>query len=226
MNKSLAQRENPKRFVPARTSGRAENIDMEELMVKTKPAAAAAKAEIEKPYVMAKSEPGPQKTLRHLTSLDARPGEVEEREPIPPTRGPMTGVESMKDAEFLGVFATKEELAVFRAAVQARRARAETVGWTTLPDGRRIRANMVLGGCPSCGRWLWLKEAKGQPCPVCNLNIQSQARGGHIRPATPEEQAEWFARETKNHQKWIAAGPARQKEIDAANLRRFQDGKA
>jgi hypothetical protein len=195
---------------------------MEELMAKAKTAPAAGKAAIEKPFELVKDEP---KKMRRLTTLDARPGEVEDLKRTSPNRGPQTGDAQMSDLEFLSIYADKKtELPVFRAAVAARRARAGTAGWRTLPNGTRIPGTMVLAGCWKCGSWVWVKpEHATTNCLACNF--QNRVGGGKLRRATAAEEKLWTARETVAWAKFKASAPKRQAELDAFNRRRIEDGR-
>lgn len=190
-------------------------------MAKTKAAAAAGKAAIEKPFELVKDEP---KKMRHLTTRDARPGEVEDLKRTPPNRGPVTGMDQMSNVDFLALYASKQELAVFRAAVQARRSRAETAGWRTLPNGTRIPGTMVLAGCWKCGSWVWVKpEHATTNCLACNF--QNRLGGGKLRKAMAAEEKAWMARETAAWAKFKAGASKREAELAAFNRRRIEDGK-
>jgi hypothetical protein len=191
-------------------------------MPKAKTVPAAAKADVEnQPFVLVKDEQG---KMKHLTTLDVPLGEVEDREPSLPNRGPQTGDSQMSNADYLKVHATKEELAVFRAAVQARMARTKEVGWRVLPSGMKIRADLVLAGCSKCGRWEWTKSERATiNCLACNF--QGRVGGGKLRPATAGETELWLAREKASWDKFKADKPKRDAEIAAADKRRIQDGR-
>ena len=93
----------------------------------------------------------------------------------------------MRDSDFLALHATPEELAAFRAAVEARRAKDGTTGWRTMPNGSRIRADHILAGCPKCGRWFWVAPSSVPgPCQLCNW--RGLAGGGMLRLATADEE--------------------------------------
>jgi hypothetical protein len=177
-------------------------------MPKLKPAAAAEKAETEKPYVL-------------MTSSDVKI-EVEERKVTSRVPGPMTAELQLTPGQWLERFSTAEEMAAFKRVVETRRNAAPDGLWRTLPDGSKIRAEEVLAGCPNCGRWMWVRKAEGS-CPHCNL--RNLAHLGHLRPATPVEVAEWFERETAALARFKADAPRRQAEQKAFDLRRIQDGK-
>ena len=122
------------------------------------------------------------------------------------------------------MYATPEELALFRVAVEARRAQAAVAGWRTLPDGRRIRADNVLAGCPKCRRWLWVTpESVPGPCPICNWRRMKD--GGMLRAATADEEKAWIQRETEAWKKFLAAKPERDREQREFIKRQIQDGK-
>jgi hypothetical protein len=158
-----------------------------------------------------------------LTSKDVSAAlEVEPRSPTPRVPGPMTTELQLTPGQWLEHYATAEEIAIFRAAVEARRARSSTADWRVLPDGSKIRAEEVLAGCPNCGRWMWVRKAEGF-CPHCNL--RNLAYLGHLRPATPVEVAEWFERETSALVRFKVDAPKRQADQKAFDLRRIQDGK-
>jgi len=124
-------------------------------MTTKKTAAAAEKAEEdERPYYPVVDEnkritglttreneipaAGPAK-LRHLSTDQTKAeAEVAETKPVPWSKGPQIGERQLKDSEYLANFATPQELGVFRAAVQARRAKAVQASWRDLPDGTRV----------------------------------------------------------------------------------------
>jgi hypothetical protein len=179
-------------------------------MLKTKSAAAAGKAESEKPYEL-------------MTSADLEL-EVESRKVTPRVPGPQTGEVQRSPGQWLEHYGTPEELRAFKSVIETRLKAAPADQWRMLPDGTKILATLVLAGCPSppgCGRWFWTKQPDG-PC-VCNL--RGAVGRGHLRPATPEEEAAWFARETAALARFKADAPRRQAEVDAFNRRRFEDGK-
>jgi hypothetical protein len=178
-------------------------------MIKEKPAAAAEKAE--KPYKL-------------MTAADVKV-EAEEIKATPRVPGPQTGEVQLTGGQWLEHNASREEMTAFKRVVESRRAAEVDTQWRRLPDGSRILASMVLAGCPGppgCGKWLWVRKAEGR-CPVCN--IRNLAHRGHLRPATEEEVAAWFARETAALARFKADAPKRQAEQRAFDLRRIQDGK-
>jgi hypothetical protein len=175
----------------------------------TGPAAAAEKA-VEKPYKL-------------MTSADVA-AEAEERKVTPRVPGPQTGEVQRSPGQWLEHYGTPEELRAFKSVIETRLKAAPADQWRALPDGSKMLATLVLAGCPAppgCGRWFWVKKAEG-PC-VCNL--RGDAHRGHLRPATEEEVAEWFARETAAAARFKADAPKRQAEQKAFDLRRIQDGK-
>jgi hypothetical protein len=177
-------------------------------MIKEKPAAAAEKAE--KPYKL-------------MTAADVKV-EAEEIKATPRVPGPQSGEVQRSPGQWIEHYGTAEELRAFKSIIETRRNAAPDGQWKVLPDGSRIRAEMVLAGCPAppgCGRWFWVRKAEG-PC-VCNL--RNLAHKGHLRPATPVETAQWFERETVALATFKADAPKRQAEQKAFDLRRFQDGK-
>lgn len=97
--------------------------------------------------------------------------------------------------DFLAKNSTPDELRMYQAATLSRMAREGKTSWRTLPGGSRIRADHRLYGCPSCGKWMWFPPT-ATFCPVCNTAGLKNHRG-QVRPATPEEEKAWFAREEK-----------------------------
>lgn len=139
-----------------------------------KKAAAASKAadqkDYEKPYVMVEAPraQGPGVPLRHITSAEVK------TEHDPPTleaprRGPMTGSGSMGDARFIEAFATPDELAAFRAAVEARRVRDPKTFVFMKCDN--ARCSLVMEVRPD--------TPEGTSCIKCNWTRRQDL--GHMR---------------------------------------------
>lgn len=163
----------------------------------------------ERPFVMA--DDGPIK-LKGVTSNQVKL-KFDEGEPPRPTRGPMTGQRQMSDAEFLAQFGEPGELRVFRAAVEARRAKSPERAWIELPNRIKIRGDQVLAVCtnPTCRAWRWMAPANvGQHCFFCNAMKRSGA--GMTRRASAEEEEWWWKTEREKQAKYEAERPARAAE--------------
>jgi len=179
-------------------------------MTKDETATPADKGVKDRPYEMVADPEGAgmKVTPEFLQSRDVKE-EFEPRKLTPRVPGPMTGIDSMPDREYISVMANPEELKSFRAQIEARKASA-------------IPVKMILLGCPKCGRWMRGRpEWAGGNCIFCNF--RNLVGGGRLRRATAEEEQAWLAREKAAHDKWIAEAPKRQAELDAYNKRRAED---
>ena len=194
-------------------------------MTKDETATPADKGVKDRPYEMVAdpAEGGGMKiTPEFLQSRDVKE-EFEPRKLTPPTPGPVTGVASLDDRDYVQIQATAEELKSFRAQIEARKAHVATTGmWRTLPDGSRIRADQVLCGCSTCGRWMWVRpDHATDTCPICNFG--NRPGGGRLWRATVKEDVEWHQRETDAIARWKADAPRREAELAAFNKRQLED---
>jgi len=147
-----------------------------------------------------------------LEPIDAEPE-------LPPMTGPRTGMELVQSpGQWLERHAKPEELATFKASVQARLDRVEATGWKTLPNGISIKADAILTTCSHCKRWDWTPIGN---CFICNW--QNRKGGGMMRAATKKEEAAWFKKAAEREAKLKADAPKRAKDLADFNKRRFQD---
>lgn len=144
-------------------------------------------------------ENGGSEKLRGVRMDDVRKPKFDEFGPASLRRGPATG-RGMSDADFLATAASAEELQVFRAAVQARRAR-ETKVWLCCNRG--------------CGLAIETRPDRvGVRCPNCNLPGRQDL--GHLRRMTTQEITAYVAWKAGNDKRretqFAAAGLARRNE--------------
>ena len=141
-------------------------------------------------------------------------------EPGPVTKGPATGAElTLTAAQWLERNAKPEELAAFKASVQARLERGAATAWRVLPGGRKIKGDSILATCSSCKRWAWTSPGhETGPCAICNW--RHLEGGGLMRSANKAEIKSWYAKEEARLAKIKADAPKRAAMVEAANLTR------
>lgn len=164
--------------------------------------------------------------LRGITSDSTKDKvRVEDGSPVPWRRGPQIGERNLGDGDYLKNFATPQELAVFRAAVVARRAKVAKTEWRELPDGSRIPGDRVLVVCFKCGSFAWVKpEQATSYCVYCNPMLR--VGGGKFRGCSQEEEKNWFEHEKARFAKWQEGRSTREAEERlAANIRMRLGGK-
>lgn len=144
-------------------------------------------------------------------------------EPGPVTKGPATGAElTLTAAQWLERNAKPEELAAFKASVQARLERGAATAWRVLPGGRKIKGDSILATCSNCRRWAWTSPGhENDPCLSCNF--RALKGGGMMRAASKAEVKSWYAKEEAKLAKFNADAPKRAKDLADFNKRRFED---
>jgi len=151
-----------------------------------------------------------------LEPIDAEPE-------LPPMTGPRTGMElTLTAAQWLERNAKPEELATFKASVQARLERGAATAWRVLPGGSKIKGDSILATCSNCRRWAWTSPGhENDPCLSCNF--RALKGGGMMRAASKAEVKAWYVREEARLAKIKADAPKRAKDLADFNKRRFQD---
>ena len=151
-----------------------------------------------------------------LEPIDAEPE-------LPPMTGPRTGAElTLTAAQWLERNAKPEELAAFKASVQARLERGAATAWRVLPGGSKIKGDSILATCSNCRRWAWTSPGhENDPCLSCNF--RALKGGGMMRAASKAEVKAWYVREEARLAKIKADAPKRAKDLADFNKRRFED---
>jgi hypothetical protein len=149
---------------------------------------------------------------------------------VQPTKRLVSGADLILDAaQWLERNATPEELATFKASVQARLERGAATGWRELPGGHKIKADSILATCSKCRRWAWTSPGhETAACAICNFRNLSDdpgrvvfdKNGGFMRPASPKEIKAWYSDEEARLAKIKADAPKRAAMVKAANLAR------
>lgn len=111
-------------------------------------------------------------SLTHVMSSEVKV-KFDEQKPLPPTRGPQSGMDQLTDAKFVETYANDLEWATFRHAIEERRAKDPGL--------------QVWVRCSHCRVAMQVRPTtpEGDNCALCNMTKRSDL--GHLRRMSEAE---------------------------------------